>query len=91
MTGFTRDISDTGMAIVVASNPFGRRGPGTVGRKVRLMIDLPTGVVQIHATVVRCQPLGEKGKEKESLIGVQITEMNNYDWVNMVRYIHTLH
>ena len=91
MTGFTRDICDTGMAIIVASNPFSGRNPDIVGRKMRLMVDLPSGLVQVHATAVRCQQLGGKGKEKEFLIGVHITEMSNHDWVNMVRYIRTLH
>jgi hypothetical protein len=90
MTGFTRDISDTGMAIIVASNPFSEHTPDVVGRRMRLMVDLPSGLVQVYATAVRCQPFGRKGKERELLIGVQIIEMSNHDWVNMVRYIRTL-
>lgn len=90
MAGFTRDISDTGMAIIVAANSLSGHYRDVAGRRLRIMVDFPSGLVQIHATAVRCQQLGEKGKEKEFLIGVHITEMSNHDWVNMVRYIRTL-
>ena len=85
MVGHTRDISETGLAIVVTSDSPGSQRDALIGRELRIVLDLPAGLTHLRGIVVRAQPLS--ADEKGYLIGVRITEMNDKDWVHMVRYI----
>ena len=87
MVGHTRDISETGLAIVVTSDSPGSHRDELIGRELRIVLDLPAGLTHLRGTVVRAQPLAAEDSEKGYLIGVRITEMNDKDWVYMVRYI----
>ena len=87
MVGHTRDISETGLAIVVTSeSPVSQRDK-LIGRELKIVLDLPAGLTHLRGTVVRAQPLPAEETQKGYLIGVRITEMVDKDWVNMVRYI----
>ena len=90
LAGHTRDFSETGLAIIVSSLRVAGHELDVVGRAVRITLDLATGPVHMHAMVVRCEPLGERGAPKGYLIAVRITEMNDREWVRLVRYMHTL-
>lgn len=87
MVGHTRDISETGLAIVVTSDSPGSQRDALIGRELRIVLDLPAGLTHLRGIVVRAQPLSAEETEKGYLIGVRITEMNDKDWVHMVRYI----
>ncbi len=87
MVGHTRDISETGMAIVVTSDSRVSQRDELIGRELRIVLDLPSGLTHLRGIVVRAQPLPAEEAEKGYLIGVRITEMNDKDWVHMVRYI----
>lgn len=88
MVGHTRDISETGLAIVVTSDSLGsRRRDELVGRELRIVLDLPAGLTHLRGTIVRGQELAGDEGDKGYLIGVHITQMNDQDWVHMVRYI----
>lgn len=88
--GRTRDISATGIALIVAS-------PRLVdlyfsGENFPLLIELqlPTGAIQIDAVTVRCEDLGKKGAEAGCLIAVRIVEMSDPQWKRYVAYLRTL-
>ena len=87
MVGHTRDISETGLAIVVTTDSPGSQRDNLIGRELRIVLDLPNGLTHLRATVVRSQPLQAEESEKGYMIGVRITQMNDKDWVHMVRYI----
>jgi len=87
MVGHTRDISETGLAIVVTSDSPGSQRDGLIGRELRIVLDLPAGLTHLRGAVVRAQPLPAEESQKGYLIGVRITQMNDKDWVHMVRYI----
>lgn len=87
--GRTRDISATGLALIVAS-------PRLVdlyfsGENFPLLIELqlPTGAIQIDAVTVRCEDLGKRG-EAGCLIAVRIVEMSDAQWKRYVAYLRTL-
>jgi hypothetical protein len=87
MVGYTRDISETGLAIVVTSDSLGGHHDDLVGRELRILLDLPDGLTQLLGIVVRGLEIdGEKG-EKSYMIGVRITQMEDQAWTDMVRYI----
>ena len=87
MVGHTRDISETGLAIVVTSDSPGSQRDGLIGRELRIVLEMPAGLTHLRGTVVRAQPLPAEESQKGYLIGVRITQMNDKDWVHMVRYI----
>jgi c-di-GMP-binding flagellar brake protein YcgR len=89
MVGHTRDISETGLAIVVMSDSPDSHYDELVGRELRIVIDLPDGDSDLRCTVVRVKQLAEQA-ENSHLIGVRIKQMNDKDWVHMIRYILTL-
>jgi hypothetical protein len=90
VAGFTRDISETGLALIVPSLRTGDRYLVDEGCKLRVvLVDLPNGEVEIFATPVRYIQLPEP--ETGYLIGVQITEMNDDDRSRLLQYLKTLH
>ncbi|HEY6189041.1 MAG TPA: PilZ domain-containing protein [Pyrinomonadaceae bacterium] len=90
LEGHTRNLSETGLALVVPSLHFGGRYLNVVGSTLHVMLELPTGTVRIRATPVRCERLGEKDEETGYLVGVRITEMNDSEWVKLVQYVRRL-
>lgn len=90
IAGMTRDLSETGLAIYVPSNPLRGDYPRVVGRLFRIVLDLPTGLVEIRATAVRCERCDRKEIKEAYLIALQITEMSDKDWTDLVRYIREL-
>jgi hypothetical protein len=93
LAGFTRNISETGLSLVVASSQFCERNFDTVGRGLRIMLELPTGKVRIHAKLLRCEPLKDEADQDRAmgyLMSACITEMNDSEWVRLVQYVRTL-
>jgi hypothetical protein len=90
LEGYTRNLSETGLAIVVPRLHFGGHYFNVVGSALHIQLELPGGRVRIRATPVRCERLGEENGEEGYLIGVRITEMNDSEWVRLVQYVRTL-
>ena len=90
LQGYTRNLSETGLAIVVPSLYLGGRYFNLVGSPLHIVLELPVGRVRISATTVRCERLDEKEREDGYLIGLCITEMNDSEWVRLVQYVRTL-
>lgn len=93
LAGFTRNISETGLSLVVASSQFCVSRFDSVGKNLRIMLELPTGRVRIHATLVRCEPLHDEADQNRAigyLMSACITEMNDDEWVRLVQYVRTL-
>jgi len=99
LAGFTRNISETGLSLIVMSSRFCEPSFDGVGRGLRIMLELPTGKVRIHATLVRCERLTDQSDEANQadqnramgyLVSACITEMNDSEWVRLVQYVRTL-
>lgn len=90
LAGYTHNISETGLAITVPSIHVGGQYLNVVGNKLRILLDLPTGPVQIYGTPVRCERLDKEGREGGYLVGVRITQMSDSEWVRLVKYLYTL-
>lgn len=90
LVGFTRDISENGLALIVPSLRAGDRYLVDEGCTLRVvLLDLPTGEVEIYASPVRYMELDEPGSGH--LIGVKITEMSEHDRERLLRFLKTLH
>ena len=87
--GHTLDISENGLALVVPSLRIGDNFLTDAGCTLRIvLLDIPSGQVEIHATPARYEQLG--GPVEEHLIGVEITHMNESDRYRFVTYLHSL-
>lgn len=78
--GHTRDLSATGLSLLLPTTQLGSRDISCAGEVLRLVLCLPTGVVIVHAETVRCESLAsiEEG-EQMFLIGARISKMFETD------------
>jgi hypothetical protein len=90
LVGFTRDISENGLGLVVPSLRVGDRYLIDEGCTLRVvLLDLPTGEAEVYATPVRYVELQEP--EIGHLIGVEITEISDRDRARLLQFLKTLH
>lgn len=88
--GHTRDISATGLSLVVPglhirdSELFGTEG------SLQLTLSLPTGIVDIEATPVRYEWLGEQPEKRSYLIGARITRIRDNERARFDQYLSAL-
>jgi hypothetical protein len=91
LIGSTRNVSETGLAIVV---PSLRVGPNLITEEncsLRIVLDIyPSGLVEMEAVAVHSRQFDEKEKEAGYLVGVRITEMSEDDRSRYLEYLGTL-
>jgi hypothetical protein len=90
VAGYTRDISATGLALVVPTIRIGGQYLTGENRTLEIMLKLPSGVIKVKATPVRYSPLEEDAADTGYLIGVQIIWMSNEDRARFNDYLQTL-
>ncbi len=88
VTGITRNLSETGLAISLPSNRIGGRYLNIVGSTLHLTLDLPTGPIEMYATPKWCKWLLDDRTTNSYHLGLRITEMSDEEWVRLVRYVH---
>lgn len=86
--GETRNLSETGLAISLPSNHLGDRYFNVVGSTLDLTLELPAGTVHVRATPKWCKWYSDEKTERTYLIGLRITEMEDEEWVLLVRYVN---
>ncbi len=88
--GHTRDIGDTGLSLVVPGLHI--RDSELFGSEVslQLTLSLPTGIVDIEATPVRYEWLGEESEKKSYLIGARITGIRDDERARFDQYLSAL-
>lgn len=74
--GYTRDVSPSGLGLVIPAADPGLAGPGPA-LQVSLLLD--NRRVQLRATPVRSAPLGAEGGESYRLVGARVVEMSEGD------------
>jgi hypothetical protein len=98
IAGYTRDISQSGLALIVPTIHIGGQYLTNQSRTLEITIKLPTGYVQLHATPVRYSPLeADEAKDAEAgvkdtgyIVGVQITQMSEPDRARYNAYLEKL-
>jgi hypothetical protein len=90
LEGHTLDLSETGIGLIAPAIRIG--GNYLVGdnRKLHLILELPTGPLEINATPVRYESLEEHQTENGYLIGVRIIELSEPDQDRYGEYINKL-
>lgn len=90
LTGYTRDISETGLALVVPSIRIGGQYLVSEDRTLQITLELPDGAIEIYARPVRYTPLDQDAGETGYLVGVQITRISDADRARYLTHIQTL-
>lgn len=90
LTGYTRDISESGMAIIVPAIRIGGQYFTDSNRKLRITLKLPTGIITLHGRPARYTPLDEEATDTGYLIGLAIESMGDGDRARFQTYIETL-
>lgn len=87
LAGYTRDISASGLALIVPSIRVGGQYVTGENRRLRIMLKLPTGPIEIQATPVRYSPLDDDAVDTGYLVGVQIVSMSDEDRARFNAYL----
>jgi hypothetical protein len=90
LAGYTRDISASGLALILPSIRIGGQYITGENRTLKIVLKLPAGPVEIQATPVRYSPLEEGGADTGYLIGAQITHMSEDHRARFDAYLETL-
>lgn len=90
LAGYTRDISASGLALIMPAIRIGGQYITGENRTLQIILKLPTGVIEVQATPVRYSPLEEDGTDTGYLIGVQITEMSDQDRARFNAYLEKM-
>lgn len=76
LAGRTRDVSESGLGLVVPSIYIGFACVVDEGRTLDATLELPSGPVELQLTPVYYIRMDEHGQEAAYLIGARITEMS---------------
>ena len=90
LTGYTRDVSLTGLALVMPAIHIGGQYVTGQNSRLEIMLKLPSGLVAVKAAAVRYSPLEEDGADDGYLIGVQIIGMSESGRERFGEYLETL-
>lgn len=79
LAGFTRDVSESGLGIVLPDIRIGKSSVTRPDRTLRIMLGLPGEPIEIHALPVRYVEMEEGGESEGYLLGVRIIKMSARD------------
>ncbi len=90
--GYTRDISATGLALIVPAIRIGDYYLSGEDHTLRIWLKLQGGLIQIDAIAKRHERLDDTNSgETGYLIGAHITEINEIDRALFTKYYKSLH
>jgi hypothetical protein len=77
LVGRTRNVSESGLALVVPSLNLGIGHLDDRNSTLRLVLDLPDGRAEVHVTPARSYPLDGADRDGGYFIGAKITRMSD--------------
>jgi len=89
LTGHTRDLSSTGLALVMPAIHIGGQYITDQNRTLEIKLKLPSGMIEVTASPVRYDPLDD-GTDNGYLIGVQIVAMSDSNRARFDAFIQTV-
>lgn len=88
LRGHTRNLSETGMALVVPAIRKGDYHLAAINRRLLIVLELPSGPIRLQAAPVRYQQSSRN--ETGYLIGVRIVSMSDDDKLRFHRFLYRL-
>jgi hypothetical protein len=89
LIGYTRDISESGLALLVSAKSMGVLYSLGHNYTLQLVLTLPTGPVELEVTPARYQHINEGRAGSFILIGAQITKISDDDRACFVQYLNS--
>ena len=87
VSGYTQNISETGIALVVPGINKGDHHLAARNRRLLIVIELPTGPIRVQAAPVRYERLRS---ETGYLVGARIISMSDTDKLRFDKYLQRL-
>jgi hypothetical protein len=88
--GYTRDISETGLSLLVNSSQPSDYELCSEDSPLKVTLSLPSGVVEMNAQVRRHDLLNEDDPLEGYFMGVSITEMSEHDRTLYTNYLNNI-
>ena len=90
LIGYTRDISESGIALVISAKSMGVLHNLGQSYTLQLVLTIPRGSVELEITPARYQNVNEADTGARFLIGAQITKISDGDRERFVEYLESL-
>lgn len=88
LIGSTRNVSESGLAIVVSTLRVGSSFITEENCTLQIVLDIyPKGLIELEAMAVRSEQLDEQDKDAGYLVGVCITNMSDVDRTRYLEYL----
>jgi hypothetical protein len=87
LIGYTRDISESGLALLVSAKSMSVLYSLGQNYKLQLVLTLPTGPIELEVTPVRYKHINEGQAGSFVLIGAQISKLGDEDRTRFVEYL----
>ena len=87
LIGYTRDISESGLALMVSAKSMSVLYNLNEAYTLQLVLQLPTGPIELEVTPARYQHINEGSAGSYILIGARITKMSDAERERFTEYI----
>jgi hypothetical protein len=87
LIGYTRDISESGLALLVSAKSMSVLYNLSEAYTLQLVLTLPLGPVDLEVTPVRYQHINEGTSGSRILIGARITKISDEDRARLSEYL----
>ena len=88
--GRTRDVSETGLSLILPWLSLGDERIDVPGYPLRVVLCLPGGIIIVHAETVRCEPLVDEHGRGCYLVGARIRRMSQHDERRYSKFLESL-
>jgi hypothetical protein len=88
LIGYTRDISESGLALLVSAKSMSVLYNLSETYTLQLVLTLPLGPVDLEVTPVRYQHINEGTSGSYILIGARITKISDEDRARLSEYLN---
>ncbi|MDT5060751.1 MAG: hypothetical protein QOH63_1210 [Acidobacteriota bacterium] len=89
LIGYTRDISESGLALLVSAKSMSVLYNLGEAYTLQLVLQLPTGPIELEVTPARYQHINEGTAGSRILIGARITKISDEDRARFLEYLRT--
>jgi hypothetical protein len=89
LIGYTRDISETGVSLVVAAKSVGVLYNMGQSYTLQLVLTIPTGPIELEARPARYEHINEGPAGSRILIGAQIIKISDEDRARFTEYLNS--
>ena len=87
LIGYTRDISESGLALLVSARDMSLLYNLGHNYTLQLVLNLPSGPVELEVRPARYQHINEGSSGSRILIGAQITKISDEDRARFIAYL----